>query len=263
MRRILNYWEESITYPSTPVVVPVRSGFGLFEIEDCREFIQRNIYFLGYYEFRETGLIRQYLRAGDTFIDVGANIGWFTILAAHIVGQNGQVIAFEPSKKIYTHLQRNVQINSLNNVKLEEFALAHKNGVAILSGATSKNSGKGSITQIFNGLNNTVENVRTMRFDDYFLANNLKRVRFMKIDVEGAEMMVLQGARSLLEKRWVSYLIIEVNDCYLRNIGSSSTEVISFFRECGYHIFQIHNFGIRPLGPMEQISFANLFIKAS
>ena len=64
-----------MTYPSAPEIVASHGKWGKFEIRNCRECVQGNMYFLGYYEIRETRLIRRYLRPGDMFVVVGANIG--------------------------------------------------------------------------------------------------------------------------------------------------------------------------------------------
>jgi FkbM family methyltransferase len=260
---MLDVFEGWIAYPSVPVTVPIRDGFGVFEIRNCRELIQRNIYFLGYYEFRETKLIKQYLRKDDTFIDVGANIGWFTILASHIVGRNGKVIAFEPSGKIYSHLERNVQLNSPNNIRLEKTALAANHGSAILSGISDRNAGKGTIMGILPKNDENGEEVSTIRFDDYAVSERLSQVRMMKIDVEGAEMLCLQGAKAFLERRGADYLLIEINDHRLRQAGCSSREVVNFLQGCGYRLFRISTVGMRRLGGDETIWFANVFAAAS
>jgi FkbM family methyltransferase len=263
VRRMLDFCDNCISYPTTPLTVPVRGGFGFFEIRNCRELIQRNIYFLGYYEFRETRLIKRYLRRGDLFIDVGANIGWFAVLASHIVGPNGKVIAFEPSAEIYSHLEKNVQLNSANNITLERTALADKNGSATLSGISERNGGKGSIMGMVQENDGIGEEVPTLRFDDYAARERIGHVRIMKIDVEGAEMVCLQGAKEFLKRRGADYLVIEINDARLRENGSSSVEVINCLRACGYRLFQISSFGTKPLERHEQISFANLFAVAS
>jgi len=90
VRSFLDRWDHVITYPPVPLLASSRSGRERFEIRDFHEYVQRNIYFLGYYEFRETKLVQELLRHGDTFVDVGANLGWFTLLAARCVGAAGR-----------------------------------------------------------------------------------------------------------------------------------------------------------------------------
>jgi len=267
VRRILDYYDEnkSITYPSEPTIVPARGGFGLFEISNYSEYSQRCIYFLGYYELRETIFIKRYLRPGDVFIDVGANIGWFTLFAANIVGLNGKVIAFEPSSKIWNHLKRNIEINSVRNVKIEKLALSNKNGAATLSGIIDKHWGLGTIIRKSENSDNVAEEVQTIRFDDYVRDNglNIENIRFIKIDVEGAEIMVLQGMKDILERKVCDYLIVEVCDSRLRETGSSSAEVLALLRSYGYRLFRIGVFRIKPLGDDEKVSIANILAKAT
>jgi Methyltransferase FkbM domain len=100
------------------------------------------------------------------------------------------------------------------------------------------------------------EEVPTIKFDDYVLADGLRQVRMMKIDVEGAEMLALQGAKEFLTGRRADYLMIEVNDSRLRQTGSSGAEVLRFLADCGYRLFRIGIFGIRPLRPGEQTGAA-------
>lgn len=91
-RRLLSTAERFLQYPPTPFVADAHLSIGRFEIVNFHEYIQRNIYFLGYYEIRETRLVRRLLREGDVFIDIGANIGWFTVLAGRRVRTSGHVL---------------------------------------------------------------------------------------------------------------------------------------------------------------------------
>jgi len=253
-----------ITYPEIPIVVPAKGGFANFEIQDAQEFIQSYIYFRGFYEFRETRILRQYLRDGDVFIDVGANLGWFTLVAASIVGTKGKVIAFEPSSSIYAHLKKNVEINLFDNIKLEKLALSDKNGTVKFQINSNENRGLGSIVLTEN-VDKVVEieKVKTLKFDDYYQDCNLDKIRFMKIDVEGAEMMVLQGMSGILQNKACDYLMVEVSDDRLREIGSSSADVLTLLRDYGYRLFHINLFQTKPLEASENVSFANILAEAT
>ena len=261
LRKFMKNYQETVTYPQMPVVVSAKGGAGLFEIRNPQELVQQSIYFLGYVEFRETKLIKHLLRPGDVFVDVGANIGWYTILGAYLVGSKGKVIACEPSSKIYEHLSKNVEINSLKNVRLEKIALSNQNGKAILDGFTEANLGLGTIIQTNQILTDSAEEIETKRYDDYF-PNELERVRLLKIDVEGAEMMVLQGMRESLEAKVFDYIIIEIVDDRLRDrANTSANEVLGFLRNFGYSLFKIGLFQIQPLGENEKVSVANILAK--
>ncbi|NMG05944.1 FkbM family methyltransferase [Brasilonema sp. UFV-L1] len=237
----LNRYDTAITYPQLPVVVQI-SSYGRsnqFEIRNLHADIQRNIYFRGYYEIREINIVKQFLRAGDIFVDVGANIGLYTILASNIVGQGGRVIAFEPSNQISKHLRRNLEINFIKNVKVEQIALSRENGLATWSGVMDTNEGAGSIIRNPENYTSIIEEVKTLKFDDYFVSHAFKKIRFMKIDVEGAEMLVLQGMSQVLEKKAVEYLMIEVSDYLLPTVGSSSQELFQMLQKSGYDLYLI------------------------
>jgi FkbM family methyltransferase len=247
-------------YPTASEVVTAQSEGLRFRIDDYREYIQRNIYFMGYHEYRETRLLRKLLRPGDTFVDVGANIGWFTILAARLVGEKGKVVAFEPSSAIYDHLTANVSLNGLSNVQAERTALSDTNGTAVLTGIGVENAGTGTILATGGSLG---EEVPTMRFDDYCSSAGLEYVALMKIDVEGAEMMVLEGATESLHAGSIGAIVIEVSDERLRSTGSSSTELIELLRGAGYTISRANTTGLQPLEPGEHVEFSNLVAQRS
>lgn len=99
---------------------------------DLSEYIQRMV-FLGAYEREETRLISQYLRPNMTVVDVGANVGYHTLLSARLVGRQGVVIAVEPSRYAAEKLANAIRENQLVQVRLERFGLGRENGVALLS----------------------------------------------------------------------------------------------------------------------------------
>ncbi len=263
IRNLINRYDANITYPHTPLITTVNHNFGRFEIRNLHDYIQRNIYFLGYYELRETRLTRRYLRPGDIFIDIGANIGWFTVLAANRVGASGKVFAFEPSSRIYEHLQKNMELNPYKNIKLQNIALSDKNDTAVLKGILNSNEGGGSIVYKYKSSDFIAETVQTLRFDEYFKDKNLQRIRLVKIDVEGAEMMVLKGMGTFLERKMCDYLIVEVSEVSLREVNSSTDEVLTLLRDCGYSLFRIGMFGNKLLKTDEKISSANILAEAT
>ena len=259
--RALDPW---LSYPTPPVQVRVHGGHGRIEVRNFQEYIQRNLYFFGYYELRESRLVRALLRPGDTFIDAGANLGWFTLLASRAVGPTGRVVAFEPSRRIFDHLERHVALNALANVRLEPAALSDENGVATLSGISEQNAGLGSILPPAAGSPpgaSAAETVKTVRLDDYLAEHDLGRIRLMKIDVEGAELKVLRGARKALEGMACDYVLVEVNDERLREIGSSSAEVRRLLEALNCKLYHVGLRRLTPLAPEERIRQANLLIE--
>src|SRR3990172_2612704 len=95
---------------------------------DLADLLQRFLYFLGYYEYGVTKLVTSTLRPGDTFIDIGANIGYFTLVASPLVGPSGKVHSFEPIPGIFSTLQSNVAANGLTNVRMNQAAIFETDG---------------------------------------------------------------------------------------------------------------------------------------
>jgi len=261
VRSLLDRWDDVIAYSPGPLVVTSRGGEGRFEIRDCREYIQRNIYFLGYHEFRETRLVRELLHAGDTFVDVGANLGWFTVLGAACVGAAGRVFAFEPSPQLHDHLLVNLRLNGFDNVTAERLALADRSGRALLSRASPRNAGTASLLKgpVRDPL---ATEVPVTALDEYRSRIGIGAIRLMKIDVEGAEMDVLIGARKTLADRVCDFVLIEVVEEHLRRRGLTCSDLLGLLRDSGYRLFQIGLFGRRQIDRCERVRSANILAQA-
>lgn len=116
-------------------------------------FIERQLYLFGSWEATETAFLKRIVKSGDTVLDVGANIGYFTVLLSLLVGPSGRVFGIEPTQSTYEQLVKNVEINRLDNVTLCRVALSDKSGsvqmyhhrgatrVPILSSDTTRHQG--------------------------------------------------------------------------------------------------------------------------
>jgi FkbM family methyltransferase len=145
----------------------------------------------GTYEPEQTALFEQLIRPGQTVLDVGANVGYYTLLASVLVGPEGRVHAFEPEPRNAGFLRRHAQINRRRNVTVQQAAVSDRAG----TGRFDFGSGTGTGHLADAG----ALEVRTVRLDDYCAEHGLAPSA-IKIDVEGAEMSVLQGARGTLER---------------------------------------------------------------
>ncbi|WP_420125221.1 FkbM family methyltransferase [Longimicrobium sp.] len=145
----------------------------------------------GTYEREQTRLFEQLLRPGGVVLDVGANVGYYTLLASVLVGDGGSVHAFEPEPRNAEFLRRHLRINGRRNVTVRQAAVSDRAGTARFQFGTG--SGTGHLAQA-GGLE-----VRTLRLDDYCAEHALVPAA-LKIDVEGAEMSVLMGARETLAR---------------------------------------------------------------
>jgi FkbM family methyltransferase len=147
--------------------------------------------FLGTYEPEQTALFCRQVRAGDVVFDVGANAGYYTLLAARLAGPRGRVIACEPDPRIAAYLRLHVEANRLENVTVVQSAVGAKSGVAQFC------RGKGTGTGRVSNAGELTVRVRTL--DDLARQHGALPTH-VKIDVEGAELDVLHGAHETLNR---------------------------------------------------------------
>jgi FkbM family methyltransferase len=177
----------------------------------------------GTYEPEQTRLFERLLRPGHTVLDVGANVGYYTLLASVLVGDSGRVHAFEPEPRNAGFLRRHASINRRANVRVEQAAVSDREGTARFHFGSG--SGTGHLADA-----GALE-VRTLRLDDYCAEHGLAPGA-VKIDVEGAELSVLQGARETLARhRPVLFLSTHGADVHAASLA--------FLRELGYRVSPI------------------------
>jgi len=157
-------------------------------------------YVFGTYEPGVVQGLEELIQSGWTAIDVGANIGYFTLLMANRVGPQGKVIAFEPLAENFSILKENIKMNGHTNVVAENLALMSRTERIELRSATP-----GAITWVASvkiDQNSAVESqsVEAVTLDEYVQAKGIAKVDFLKIDVEGAEASVLEGATEVLNR---------------------------------------------------------------
>jgi FkbM family methyltransferase len=153
------------------------------------DLIQRFIYYFGFWDPHVEDAMRRWLRPGDVFVDVGANIGYFSLTAARIVGPSGKVIAVEACPSTFAALQANVQRNGYRNVRCVNVAAHdHSGSITIYSGKDG-NIGSASLMRAYGH----AEIVPCAPLTEILTAEELTRARFIKIELEGAEAAVLHG----------------------------------------------------------------------
>ena len=187
-----------------PVVVMTHDGFRMWA--DPGEWVGQYIYATGRYEEKAVAVMKGLLRPGDTVVDVGANVGYLTLVAARQVGPTGSVTAFEPLPSARSWLARNVALNGFGNVTIREEAVCDRHGTASFTVGPAHHTSTSSL-MYESGDGSKVE-VRCTRLDD--VLEGAAAVRLLKIDVEGAEGLVLDGARETLT-RHAPAVIIELN----------------------------------------------------
>ncbi|MGL4551064.1 MAG: FkbM family methyltransferase [Gemmataceae bacterium] len=183
----------------------------------------------GEYEPAETQLVRQILKEGDTFLDVGANVGWFTVHGSKLVGTTGRVVAFEPEPSNLGFLRKNVQANGLKNVTVEEVALSNAAGSFKLY-LEKANLGMHSLV-LEHGGKHFIE-VPTVRLDDHWKGKG--EIKLVKIDTEGAEGMILDGMRETLKAQKGMELVVEFAPERLVKSGYDPDKVLQDLYALGY-----------------------------
>jgi FkbM family methyltransferase len=165
-------------------------------------------FLLGTWGPDEQKLLATHLRSGGVFYDLGAHIGFFSLLAARLVGPTGHVVAFEPSPLNAAQLERNIDLNGFTNVTLVEAAVSSEAGFAQFDPAhdrvAARLAGHGESAR------GALVSVRTISIDGWRTETGFPHPALMKIDVEGAEIAALRGAHGVIRASRPS-LLVEVH----------------------------------------------------
>ena len=215
-----------------------RGGGFLMELS-LSDWCDQYIFASGDYEDATAALVGRLIGAGQTFIDVGANIGFFSLQAAQIVGTAGTVMAFEPVSELRSRLDRNSALNRFTNIRLCDVGLSDRSEEVTLFTGPPGNSGLASLR--WQPDESRARLVKTDRFDDIW--NIDKPIQLIKIDVEGAEAKVLRGMTRCID-RWSPDLIVEVTDNFLRQCGDSAEALCGALVERGYAMYVIASDGL-------------------
>lgn len=227
---------------------------------DLGEHVQRWIYFFGVYEKDTVDWFRSHLRPGMVVLDIGANVGQYTLIAARDVGPNGRVHAFEPNPISHRTLASNIELNSFGNVSTHALAVSDSAGEVTLYIPDNDNMGEASLQISQTGQRNTT--VRSVTIDEWAQNADLgatPRIDIVKIDVQGLESAVLRGARQVM-LRYRPLIICEFEERWLRDSGTSSVEIKRMLGELSYSANRITASGLSQVDTDEVHSFENLVL---
>jgi FkbM family methyltransferase len=201
--------------------------------------------FLGGFENKELEIFQSSLDKGSILVDAGANIGLYSIIGSRIVGTTGKVYAFEPSKVTFNLFLKNIELNKINNIIPINMGLGDKTGESLfLSQDLKTGDGEKYISKNGNGRsdNNESEGVPFSEvitldtLDNFQRKNDIKKVDFLKIDVEGYEYYVLKGAENLIRNNPQIIILFECAEHLARRAGSSQEAVFSLLQSWGVQI---------------------------
>ena len=189
--------------------------------------------------------------SGGVYVDVGANIGYYSAYASQILGANGTILSFEPSTREHVRLIETRQIN------------AHECLWEILNSPVGEKTPNFVYLDCFighTGMNRIMPNqhkpsgsrkFKTVALDDVVEVYGIDSIDVLKVDVEGYEMSALQGAKTLLSEKRIKTLVVEVTDSFLKEMGSSKKELYEFLKSYGY----------RPLYECDEQQYDEVFVQ--
>ena len=258
-----------------PVMLSKQMPFGSRMDLDVTKKTQRILYLQKLYEPYITNYLLKFFKPGDLFIDIGANVGYYTLLAAHITGPSGKVIAFEPEESNYSTLVKNVTLNKFTNAVCIRKAAGEGTGSATLY-LNPLNDGGNSLnvlTEYYDDRKgwtrnevlrrfprkNLEQKIETISFDTYTEQFPLPNVSCtVKIDVEGAEYAVLKGMKEFLKRKSSLNILCEVS--------KDGDQIVKFLEDLGYGVNTLDEGGTPHLYTKGQVPIrakALMFSKSS
>lgn len=226
-------------FPNTPEQIHMSSGFDMHLA--LHDPFQRQMFFSGLYEPGTTRLFRRLLAAGDTMVDGGANIGYFSLLAAQCVGLQGAVHAFEPVPQTFATFSQNVTINHFPQIRANMRALSDHAGELELELPESANDvgflgWAASAVKLGRG---RILAVPMCALEDYADEHGITHIKLVKLDLEGHELAALRGMTRLLNEGRVTFILCEVNSYLLGALQIDLDAIRQFLNEAGYRCYQV------------------------
>lgn len=206
---------------------------GLYYELDIGDFLDWHIYYG--LEEGDKKTLYSLAREGDVVFDVGANIGETSMRLASVVGEKGAVYAFEPDPSNYSKLLANLSLNSFQQLFDIPFALSDEEKEYYMSNVSERNPAGKRIRS--KGEPDGSSKVKAVTMDSFVQKKNIEKVSLIKIDVEGFEMRVLQGAKKVISQHRPT-LFIELDDSNLKEQQSSAKELILFLEDLSYRIIR-------------------------
>ncbi len=218
-----------------------------------------SIYWSGYHEYREFVFLNKFLKPEMVFVDIGANLGEYSMFAAKRLTQ-GRVLAFEPLPKMWKLLEENAHLNNFTNINIYKYGLSDREAVLPIHEIEDLHEG---LTTLFPGERTTrnVTEVPLKSFDTEVEKYAINRIDFIKCDIEGGELFALRGAQKSIEK-FRPVVMVELNALTYASAGYSVKDVHDFFESLSYKPFEIIGEGELSL-TVQNSNFRNLVFKPS
>lgn len=223
----------SIKISKDHVTFTTKDGVTMMCDPEDKRTVPLEILNFGDYEMIEMRMIRKFLNKDSIIIDIGANIGWYSLNLSKYI-PHGRIIAFEPIPGIFKHLKKNIELNNIVNVEAQNFGLSNKTGVLEFY-YDPKFTAATSLRNLHENEKLKKIRCRVRRLDDFILQAT-PRIDFIKCDVEGAELFVIKGALETLKKTR-PVLFLEMLRKWSAKFGYHPNEIIDLLGSIGYHCY--------------------------
>jgi FkbM family methyltransferase len=217
-------------------VIEADTQLGPLLVERDAEVVTRSLLEVGYWDPSISGLMQRVLRPGMTFVDAGANIGWFSVLGSRLVGQQGRVFAVEPDQLNLQILRANLERHGCSNVTVLPIAAWSERTKLDFARPPEE----GAVGRV--GQKGTGEVVQADRLDDLISGP----VDYLKIDCELSDHVVVQGADGLMKKSPSMLVSVEFHPWHESHLGTKPSQVLDTYRRMDLRPYEIGHRGLTP-----------------
>jgi len=243
-------------FPEMPI--PLRLPFGAWWLAE-KGALDHELMYDGFEE-REVRFVQKFLRPGMTVLDIGAHHGLYTLLASKRVGRQGRVIAFEPSPRECRRLAKHIGVNRCRNVEVECCAVGNKGSEEDLFVVEGFRDWGNSLRPPAVPEATRKVRVPVRRLDDLLASRGIEHVDFIKLDVEGGELAVLQGAGRLLQTAPRPVILSEAEDVRTQPWGYQAREILQLLASWNYRWYALSERGtLYPASPDDGSYDSNYF----
>lgn len=211
---------------------------------DLYDWLPQLMFVWGDIERNATECFKGLLKPGMVFVDIGANIGYYSLMASKLVGSRGKVFSFEPWSRNRAILEENIKLNNLSNISVIPKALSNEagNNVKIYL-PKDDNCGMPSLKKLNEeNFTDDFELTSTITFQDFLNTFKQGRIDVIKIDVEGSELNVLKGmSASLADENFSPVILMELIEFTLSKFSTSVKDVIDYLAGFGFKAYKIDN----------------------
>lgn len=258
-----SYWvTDQITKYYLSKIQVVTGQIGTYEIDlNLHDTIQQQIFF-GIYDPEEIRLVKRLLNPGDAFLDIGANIGYYSFVASQSVGDMGIVIAFEPLPSNINLFHQTILQNRISNIELVPCAVGANQDQLTLFIPADPYQASGWASKVRSKRRTDELIVEMVTLDQYLASNPLPNLKLIKMDIEGAELDALYGAEGLLSGPDAPDLLLEINPYLLRLQNLEPRHILDWVCQHHYKIFQLGGYSLKAVDMAHEIiDTTNIYCK--